>query len=29
VRFPEGGHDDLAAQGAIETALNFIAGTNG
>jgi fermentation-respiration switch protein FrsA (DUF1100 family) len=29
VRFPEGGHDDLAGQGAIETALIFIAGTNG
>src|SRR5246127_1910409 len=29
VRFPEGGHDDLDAYGAIETARNFIAAAKG
>jgi fermentation-respiration switch protein FrsA (DUF1100 family) len=29
VRFPEGGHDDLDAHGAVEAALQFIYGTSG
>jgi pimeloyl-ACP methyl ester carboxylesterase len=29
VRFPEGGHDNLDAFGAIETARQFMGGSNG